>query len=347
MTKYIVTVCLIVLLAVPACAQVNPAQTVPFDHWAYDAVQQLVDMGIIIGYPDGTFRGKRAMTRYEFAMAISRLLGAIKVNEGLQGPAGPQGPPGEVDYDKVRGIVADLTDEFADDLADLRADLDWLQDDVWDLGDRVTALEEAKGPEVTGWIDYRIGLASTVEWEGFGNGIGAAQGEPWFEAAAYPHIDDDLDMDSEFDNLTANIGIEGEITDDLFGRIVLKVGDTPDPRWWRGFGPYEADPPGIPQDPHLATIMPAIEGRRAETVWLDEAILQFPTRGLINADWTVGRQFQSYELGLLVNNQRMSQQGVRAQFDNTLGFLDWEFFAGGAGSFDKAPLRYLRPSPIT
>ncbi len=40
MTKYIVTVCLIVLLAVPACAQVSPAQTVPFDHWAYDAVQQ-------------------------------------------------------------------------------------------------------------------------------------------------------------------------------------------------------------------------------------------------------------------------------------------------------------------
>jgi hypothetical protein len=90
------------------------------------------------------------------------------------------------------------------------------------------------------------------------------------------------------------------------------------------------------------TIMPAIDGRRAETVWLDEAILQFPTSGLVNADWTVGRQFQSYGLGLLINNERMSQQGVRAQFDNTLGFLDWEFFAGGAGyDFDTFGLNAL------
>jgi len=361
MTKYIVTACLIVLLAVPVCAQVNPAQTVPFDHWAYDAVQQLVDMGIIIGYPDGTFRGNRAMTRYEFAMAISRLLDAIETMEGAQGPAGPQGaagsagpagpagsqgpagpqgPPGEVDYDAIRGIVADLTDEFADELADLRDDLDYLQDDVWDLGDRVTALEEAKGPEVTGWIDYRIGLASTVTVDsGGGDNFsfvgGVTPQDVWLGPEPLePYIDDDLDMSGEFDNLTAKIGIAGDITDDLFGKIVLKVRDTSDPRWWSNFHPwaYLDDPAAAqPMPTGLWTIYPAVDGRRAETVWLDEAILQFPTRGLVSADWTVGRQFQSYGLGLLVNNERMSQQGVRAQFDDTLGFLDWEFFAGGAG----------------
>jgi len=361
MTKYIVTACLIVLLAVPALAQVNPAQTVPFDHWAYDAVQQLVDMGIIIGYPDGTFRGNRAMTRYEFAMALSRALDAIEAIEGPQGPAGPQGaagsagaagaagavgpqgpagpqgPPGEVDYDKVAGIVTDLTAEFADELADLRDDLDYLQDDVWDLGDRVTALEEAKGPEVTGWIDYRIGLASTVNW--WGNEVeppGTA--DLWMGPQPIePYFDNDLDMNGEFDNLTAKIGIEGDITDDLFGKIVLKVRDTSDSRWWSNFHPWAyMDEPIGAQPPRegptgLWTIYPQVDGRRAETVWLDEAILQFPTRGLISADWTVGRQFQSYGLGLLVNNERMSQQGVRGQFDDTLGFLDWEFFAGGAG----------------
>ncbi|MBP5738796.1 MAG: S-layer homology domain-containing protein, partial [Abditibacteriota bacterium] len=47
---------------------------VPTDHWAYDAVNQLQRVGIIVGYPDGTFGGKRAMTRYEFAVAIARLL---------------------------------------------------------------------------------------------------------------------------------------------------------------------------------------------------------------------------------------------------------------------------------
>ena len=95
MTKYIVTACLLVLFAVPVFAQSNPAQTVPFDHWAYDAVQQLVDMGIIIGYPDGTFRGNRAMTRYEFAMAISRMLDAIEAMDlNKPGPPGPQGQAG-------------------------------------------------------------------------------------------------------------------------------------------------------------------------------------------------------------------------------------------------------------
>ena len=53
----------------------NPAETVPFDHWAYDAAQSLTDSGIIVGYPDGTFRGDRTMTRDEFAAAVSRLTG--------------------------------------------------------------------------------------------------------------------------------------------------------------------------------------------------------------------------------------------------------------------------------
>ncbi|MCK4323709.1 MAG: hypothetical protein KAW89_04210, partial [Armatimonadetes bacterium] len=224
-----------------------------------------------------------------------------------------------------------------DELADLRDDLDYLQDDVWDLGDRVTALEEPK-PEVTGWIDYRIGLASTVEFEEFYYGDAAPAFNGGFEPPdpMEPYIDDDLDMDSEFDNITAKIGIEGDITDDLFGKIVLKVRDTSDPRWWRGYEGYLP-----PQAPPM-TIMPAIDGRRAETVWLDEAILQFPTRGFVSADWTVGRQFQSYGLGLLVNNERMAQQGFRAQFDDSLGFLDWEFFAGGAGyDFDTCGINAI------
>ena len=56
--------------ALPVLA--NPFVDVPLNHWAYDAVQSLAAKGIIIGYPDGTFGGNRAMTRYEFAMAAAR-----------------------------------------------------------------------------------------------------------------------------------------------------------------------------------------------------------------------------------------------------------------------------------
>jgi len=52
----------------------GPFADVPADHWAYSAVDTLQKAGIVIGYPDGTYGGRRAMTRYEFAVAIARLL---------------------------------------------------------------------------------------------------------------------------------------------------------------------------------------------------------------------------------------------------------------------------------
>ena len=61
-----------------AGAASGPFADVPADHWAYSAVDTLQKAGIVIGYPDGTYSGKRAMTRYEFAVAIARLLPLIK-----------------------------------------------------------------------------------------------------------------------------------------------------------------------------------------------------------------------------------------------------------------------------
>ncbi|MFP3903098.1 MAG: S-layer homology domain-containing protein, partial [Armatimonadota bacterium] len=157
--KKLLVIVVVAMLVAPCLAQGNPAQTVPFDHWAYDAVQELVDNGVIIGYPDGTFKGDRAMTRYEFAAAISRLLDKIsngdetvikgqqgpQGEQGPQGPAGPQGPEGpegprgpagpgaDVDEAQVATIVNKLVDDFKDELADLQQDVDYLQDDMYDL----------------------------------------------------------------------------------------------------------------------------------------------------------------------------------------------------------------------
>src|SRR5437588_5283678 len=57
----------------PALAQ-GVFADVPQGHWAYDAVNELAAHGIFTGYPDQTFGGKRALTRYEFAVAIQRML---------------------------------------------------------------------------------------------------------------------------------------------------------------------------------------------------------------------------------------------------------------------------------
>lgn len=46
---------------------------VPDDHWAASAVYDLVKLGVTKGYPDGTFRGNKPITRYETAILISKL----------------------------------------------------------------------------------------------------------------------------------------------------------------------------------------------------------------------------------------------------------------------------------
>ena len=53
---------------------VNPFSDVSTDDWAYQAVSDLSDQGVVEGYPDGTFKGERNMTRYELAQIIARLM---------------------------------------------------------------------------------------------------------------------------------------------------------------------------------------------------------------------------------------------------------------------------------
>src|SRR5688500_15394487 len=88
-------------LVAPAQAQA-PAEypDVPRGHWAYEAINKVGQAGIIEGMPDGTYMGNKAMTRYEFAVAIARLLQKIQptttvVGPGVPGPQGQQGLRGE------------------------------------------------------------------------------------------------------------------------------------------------------------------------------------------------------------------------------------------------------------
>ena len=56
--------------------QSAPAQfpDVPDGHWASDAIDLAVASGIIVGFPDGTYRGSQNLTRYEEAVIIARMI---------------------------------------------------------------------------------------------------------------------------------------------------------------------------------------------------------------------------------------------------------------------------------
>src|SRR5207249_9886234 len=100
------SLCLSLVAAAKAQNAPDMFKDVPSDHWAYQAVENLRKAGIVIGYPDGYFRGKRTLTRYEFAVALDRALKTIMAvpgppgekgatgERGEKGETGPQGPPG-------------------------------------------------------------------------------------------------------------------------------------------------------------------------------------------------------------------------------------------------------------
>lgn len=52
----------------------NAFSDVTPDDWSYKAVSQLADEGVIDGYPDGTFKGNKNITRYEMGQIVARLM---------------------------------------------------------------------------------------------------------------------------------------------------------------------------------------------------------------------------------------------------------------------------------
>lgn len=87
--------------------------------WAFQALQSLVERyGCIAGYPDGTFRGNRAMTRYEFAAGLNACLD--KVTELIKGT-------GNLATKEDLASIQRLQEEFAAELATLRGRVDALE----------------------------------------------------------------------------------------------------------------------------------------------------------------------------------------------------------------------------
>ena len=73
--KKILAMAAVAALAAGASAYAaNPFADVSTSDWAYQAVADLSDQGIVEGYPDGTFKGETNITRYEMAQIIARLM---------------------------------------------------------------------------------------------------------------------------------------------------------------------------------------------------------------------------------------------------------------------------------
>lgn len=105
------------LAQVTSVSQLSDVQ--PTD-WAFQALQSLVERyGCIAGYPDGTYRGNRALTRYEFAAGLNACLD--RVNELIATATADR-----VTKDDLATLQR-LQEEFSAELATLRGRVDSLE----------------------------------------------------------------------------------------------------------------------------------------------------------------------------------------------------------------------------
>lgn len=88
--------------------------------WAFQALQSLIERyGVVTGYPNSTYRGNRAITRYEFAAGLNAALD--RINELIA-----TGMASQISRDDIVTLQR-LKQEFGADLATLRGRVDNLE----------------------------------------------------------------------------------------------------------------------------------------------------------------------------------------------------------------------------
>lgn len=155
--KYALTAVLGAALALPAFAQTEGYKDVPENHWAYEALVKLKAEGLLVGYPDGEFKGKRLTTRYELAAAIwavyqnlrnitDSLDSQIKVLQSRGG--GTDGGASAAEIQALRDSITALQSDvntlkgYGDEIATLRKLTDQFQKELQSLGVDVEAMKQ-------------------------------------------------------------------------------------------------------------------------------------------------------------------------------------------------------------
>lgn len=185
--------------------------------WAFQALQSLVERyGCIEGYPDRTYRGNRAMTRYEFAAGLNTCLDRIQ--ELIA--ALPQGISKE-DLDRLRR----LQEEFAVELASMRGRVDALEARVGE----VEANQFSTTTKLNGFVAFNVTTAAIagdkVKVEGFSGPPAIAMRDPATNKPMVRRADNPNTTLSGLVWLTLNTSFTGR--DSLVTKLVTGNGNSP------------------------------------------------------------------------------------------------------------------------
>ncbi|MEZ0324605.1 MAG: S-layer homology domain-containing protein [Fimbriimonas sp.] len=184
------------LAAVLAAGMVTPAMAqdnfpdVPENHWAFEALARLKAAGILVGYPDGLYRGGRPASRYELAVALHAAFQNLQnAHNGLAGQledlrkkvdsmggGSPFDPSSlisritalENQVNALKSLGDDMAnmkrmaDTFQRELQSLGVDVEAMKRDLGDLADRVAKLEARKpAVDISGDANFWLGAGAS------------------------------------------------------------------------------------------------------------------------------------------------------------------------------------------
>lgn len=172
-------------VSVAAHAQGNFPDS-PANHWAYEALSKLKNEGLLVGYPDGLFRGARPASRYELAVAVfaaykslkdssdhlEQLIANLPKNDSAEQIAELKAALADI-QSKVNALsqygddlanLHKLTDTFEKELESLGVNVEEMRKDLSSLADRVINLEKKKpAVEILGDLNLWVGAGNSVD----------------------------------------------------------------------------------------------------------------------------------------------------------------------------------------
>ncbi len=117
------------ILASAVLVFASPFSDVPENHWSIDAINSLTSKGIINGYEDGTFGGKRVVSRYHLAVVLSRMLASVEQK------------PDKISRSDLK-VIERLTIEFADELSLMNISVKSLEDELYGIKKDVSSIKK-------------------------------------------------------------------------------------------------------------------------------------------------------------------------------------------------------------
>ena len=276
-----------VAVSTAASAQIK-FKDVPDDHWATPSVYELVKLGVTRGYPDGTFRGKKQITRYETAVFLAKLAKAI-------------GGDVKSDLAALKREVAALKKAPPTGISGSYAA-------SWKFGNLLAESGSVRGAVAS----YRLKLSSAQD---LGEGASVTIN---LDTMDYGYYSDGLaNLTTDSDLATQLLDIEGNLKLDL---AALGLADPVDLQVT--FGPgnkqHDADPTGgagvIPSDVGVTYMRPDTGIVASTTLWGADVAggynaLGHATSGRVTASEIVGSVGYAFEGVPLVNNLEVVTTG--------------------------------------